>query len=109
MRRGVDDLGRTRTLFDPNGNTQTYSYYDSTKDAWLEKQCGALNRCTTFDYDANGKVTVLTDNEGNTTLSSYDALGRALRVAGPIYTDPTRNARAPVAEVAFGPVGLVSL
>ena len=85
--RTLDGLGRIKNLVDPNDNAQTYVYYGAAKDSRLEKTCDALNRCTTLDYDANGNVTSITDNDGNATLTQYDALNRPVRIVQPAYMD----------------------
>ncbi len=104
-RRKLDALGRMQSLTDPNGNRQTFHYYDADQDARLHQQCDALNRCSSFDYDNNGNVIQLTDPVGNSTLSDYDALNRPVRVVGPVYNDPTYGNVRPVSHYHYDPLG----
>jgi uncharacterized protein RhaS with RHS repeats len=55
-RRTLDMLGRMRHLLDPNSHAHIFTYYGPEQDVWLQQACDALNRCTTFDYDANGNL-----------------------------------------------------
>ncbi|MBK1707457.1 RHS repeat domain-containing protein, partial [Halochromatium glycolicum] len=104
-RRTLDVLGRMRALIDPNGNAETFTYHGPEQDARLEQSCDALARCTTFDYDANGNVTVLTDNAGHTTLTTYDALDRPVRIVEPAYDDPTLGTVRPVTVYVYDTLG----
>ncbi len=113
-KRDIDPIGRMRSLTDPNGNAETFSYYDAANDGRLEKQCetaatsSSIARCTTFIYDDNGNVTVLTDNAGNLTQSDYDALNRPVRIVEPVYTDPVHGSVRPVTRYTYTLLGQIS-
>ena len=110
-KRDIDPIGRMRSLTDPNGNAETFSYYDAANDGRLEKQCEAPEtstaspRCTTFNYDNNGNVTSIIDNAGNSTLTFYDALNRPVRIAEPVYTDPVHGQVRPVTRYSYDLLG----
>lgn len=104
-RRDIDPVGRMRSLTDPNGNTEAFSYFDAANDGRMEQRCDAENRCTSFGYDSNGNVTVITDNAGNSTLVTYDALNRSIRIAEPVYNDPVHGQVRPVTRYTYDLLG----
>ncbi len=114
-KRDVDAIGRTRKRTDPNGFSTTYQYYGSIEDGRLEKQCeppaleGATPRCTTFDYDNNGNVTLIVDNAGNAIEVTYDALNRPVRIVEQSYTDALLGqVRRPVTTYTYDLLGNVT-
>ena len=108
--RTLDLEGKPRTVTDPNGNSTSYTYYDSTGDGRLKTIADALNHRTTFGYDANGnavQVTV-TGSDGSTTrttLSFFDELDRPVRIVGPSYTDAALGVIRPVTQYVYDNLG----
>ena len=92
--RTLDGLGRELRRLDPNGNTTAFTYYGATQDGRLQKTCDGENRCTTFEYDANGNVLCLIDNLNQDTDTQYDALNRPVRIAQATYTGDLYRHRA---------------
>jgi YD repeat-containing protein len=107
--RTLDLDGRPRTVTDPNGSTVMYEYYGPERDGRLKTKIDPMGRATTYDYDANGNVTVVTDALGRTTITAYDELDRPTRVAGPVYTDPTRGLIRPVTRTTYNLLGFVTM
>jgi RHS repeat-associated protein len=116
VKRTLDLDGKTRTITDPNGNTVTYEYYDSTKDGRLKKitqpkiQSFRQGRATQFDYDGNGNVTTVTDipadgSASRTTTTSFDELNHPTRIVGPQYTDVTYGLIRPVTKYGYDKLG----
>ena len=96
-RLGLD--GRTLAVTDPNGGMVSYEYYGDDRDRRLKRTVDPVGRSTVLDYDANGNAVSVTDNLGHVTLSFYDELNRAVRVAGPQYTDRTPGAATNGAQI----------
>jgi RHS repeat-associated protein len=83
----LDITGRTRSVVDPNGNAKNFEFYGIERDGRLKYAYDALNRKTTFDYDANGNRASVTDNLNRTSSTSYDELNRPVRVVGTLNYD----------------------
>ena len=103
--RTLDGLGRELKRLDPNGNTTTYIYYGAAQDGRLQKTCDGENRCTTFEYDANGNVTRLIDNLNQDTATQYDALNRPVRIAQAPYPDTVLGAVRPITCYSYDLLG----
>ncbi len=103
--RTLDSLGRELRRLDPNGNTTTYIYYGAAQDGRLQKTCDGENRCTTFEYDANGNVTRLIDNLTQDTVTQYDALNRPVRIAQATYPDTVLGAIRPITCYSYDLLG----
>jgi len=79
--------GQVTSIKDANGNQATTTY-----DAfgYLSTVKNALNQTVQSTYDPRyGNVMFDTDINNQTTKYSYDALGRLLKVVGPLDTDST--------------------
>jgi YD repeat-containing protein len=89
----ADSMGNSVAYtLDGMGNRTGENVYDSTSslaqtktrvfDAYsrLQKEIGAVNEITTYQYDNQGNLTVLTDPNGNSTAKAYDALNRLAQV-----------------------------
>lgn len=108
--RTLDANGRPRSATDANGNTTTYTYYDSTGDGRLKAITDAGNHRTDFVYDANGNATTVTvtGNDGSTTRATrifYDELNRPVRSVGPQYPDATLGSIRPVTKTVYDSLG----
>ena len=108
--RKLDISGRPVSVTDPNGNSTRYEYYGPSKDGRLYRQYDAVGRFVEFDYDNNGNVTKVSDNltpldPNRTTLTNYDELNRAVRIAGPGYTDVVLGAIRPVTKYVYDNLG----
>jgi RHS repeat-associated protein len=114
--RTLDLSGKTRTITDPNGNTVTYEYYDSSRDGRLKKvtqpriQSFASGHAIQYDYDGNGNVITVTDipadgSATRTTTTTYDELNRPVRIVGPAYTDATLGTIRPVTIYSYDNLG----
>ena len=108
--RTLDANGRPRSVTDPNGNSTTYVYFDSTGDGRLKTITDAGNHRTDFIYDANGNVTTITvtGSDGTTTRATkigYDELNRPTRSVGPQYTDATLGNIRPVTKTVYDNLG----
>ena len=101
----LDLSGKPRSSTDPNGNSISYIYYDSTKDGRLKQTIDAANRSTTLDYDPNGNIISVTDNLNRTTLTQYDELNRPTRIVGPIYSDAALGNIRPVTSFTYDALG----
>jgi len=96
IKRTYDFAGRVKSTTDPNGNVAQSIYYGPEKNGRLKQQIEPADandtsapsgRATTFDYDALGNVTDITDNAGRITHTDYDPLSRPLRIVSPIVHD----------------------
>lgn len=105
---GLDITGRSRNVVDPNGNAQSFEYYDATRDGRLKFAYDALNRKTTLDYDANGNRTSVTDNLNRLSLTTYDELNRPTRRVGAPYTDATYGNIRPLTKTSYDNLGNVT-
>jgi RHS repeat-associated protein len=122
--RTLDVDGKPRTVTDPNGNTTTYTYHDSTQDGRLKSvtspkiQTFTSGRQSKVKYDANGNVIQTfegTDANGapipdggaapRSTYTEYDELNRAIRVVGPAYTDAAFGLISPVVKYSYNALG----
>jgi len=104
----LDLAGKPRSMKDPNGSETTFEYYGPEKEGRLKVQRDALNRATTYDYDANGNVSSVTDHLGRTTTTTYDELNRPVRVVGPAYTDAALGTIRPVTRYRYNPLGFLT-
>jgi RHS repeat-associated protein len=83
--------GFTSTYIDPPGATapRTRTYYDalgrasSVKHYLKVTSTSAVARSTTYDYDARGNRSTVTDPAGNVWSYSYDARGRLTSATDP--------------------------
>ncbi|MBW2046567.1 MAG: hypothetical protein JRI96_17110, partial [Deltaproteobacteria bacterium] len=74
---------RITTTTDENGHYKTV-YYDAYGRATkIEEHNNADTYTTTYEYDTQGNLTRLTDNQSNTTQIRYDSLGRKIRMDDP--------------------------
>jgi RHS repeat-associated protein len=76
------DLMGNRTkeeIFDTNGTVvKTHSrQFDALSR--LQQDIGAYNQTTSYQYDANGNLTQVTDANGHATQHAYDSLNRLIR------------------------------
>ncbi len=101
----LDLDGKPRAVTDANNITSQTEYYGPEKDGRLKRQLDALGRATTYDYDASGNTTAVTDNLGRTTLTGYDELDRPVRLAGPQYTDLSLGAIRPLTKNTYDTLG----
>jgi RHS repeat-associated protein len=109
--RTLDADGKPRTITDPNLATTTLVYYGPERDGRLHQRIGPptpaapAGQTTTFDYDAAGNVTAVTDHLGRTTLTTHDELGRPVRVVGPAYADSVLGTIRPVTRSVYDLLG----
>lgn len=84
-----DAIGRPTTVTDPAGN-QTLSTYDGEGDLLtttareLHAMLGAIDRTTTYQYDAARHLTATTDALGHAWHYQYDPLGRVTTISDPL-------------------------
>ncbi|MEU1894836.1 DNRLRE domain-containing protein [Streptomyces pristinaespiralis] len=71
-----DSYGQLTKAIDANGNPTTNSGFGPT--GYPATITDALNKSTTFVYDARGQVTEVTDALGKKTTQTYDTFGRPL-------------------------------
>lgn len=80
-----DELGRAIALRDSAGRIKLSYEYDANGN--VTKVTDALNHATTMTYDALDRVNTSTDAAGQVTAYQHDAAGRVVKV-----TDPRGNA-----------------
>ena len=93
-----DDLGRPETITDPLGNTSSFVYspggmllsstdangvttsyaHDAAGQTTGVSYSDGVTHPVTYDYDADGRLLVMTDTSGSSTFT-YDSLGRVKR------------------------------
>jgi len=85
-----DGDGNRQTLVSANGNTTSYGYDHLGRQTALTLPTITLYNNTTTapvqttSYDADGNVARETDGKGDTTLSSYDPMGRLVAQTNPV-------------------------
>ena len=101
-----DIAGRPVLTIDASGNQVARSYHGDSALGQLKSVVvtpgGSTARTVTLAYDTIGRLNKVTDTAGNTSLTTYDGLGRRYRVIGPVYTDGTSaSQRRPVTRYAY--------
>lgn len=95
---GYNTAGQVTSIDGPlagTGDTTTLDYYDCTTGSQcgqLESVTNALGHITNYNsYDANGRLTQMTDANGLATAYTYDLRGRVLTQVQTPPTGPTRT------------------
>jgi RHS repeat-associated protein len=76
----MDSLGRTRQLPGNNGQLVTHTYDNNSN---LKTRTDATGRVTSYDYDAQNRVTKTTAPDGGITFYAYDSEGNLRNVTDP--------------------------
>ncbi|MFC1637727.1 RHS repeat-associated core domain-containing protein, partial [Candidatus Margulisiibacteriota bacterium] len=74
-----DKLGRLTAKTNPDGSTQTYTYYDSSNRIEVKDE---NNNISTYRYDNLGRLIEVNQPEGSTIRYEYDPLSRITMVSG---------------------------
>ncbi|MFI6513831.1 polymorphic toxin-type HINT domain-containing protein [Streptosporangium sp. NPDC050855] len=96
-RYGYDSAGRATHAVDAEERTITTAFDKAgrmtsiTSPSYTPPGSSALTPTRRYDYDAAGQLTTFTDERGYVTTTTYDALGRAVRVTDPGPSGPGGN------------------
>ncbi|WP_437538621.1 RHS repeat-associated core domain-containing protein [Sorangium sp. So ce726] len=114
-----DGAGHVEFAYDPCGRLIERSFSDGRKDKIVVDPLGRMECVTSgevsceYTRDARGRVvreTVTQGNQRTTTETAYDALGNAVRTAGPFGAmDIARDVVGRAVEVALGAAGVLRL
>lgn len=78
------DTGEIQQRTDPCGYPTTYEYSSTYYGGFPTTITNALNQNTTYGYDPNtGDITSITDPNSQSTIKSYDIMGRLTQVSYP--------------------------
>ncbi|MFF4599833.1 LamG-like jellyroll fold domain-containing protein [Amycolatopsis sp. NPDC001319] len=94
----VDQRGLPTSMTDPNGNTTTYAYDEAGQAAVTTAptvnaesgggQASPVHPVSTAGYNTFGEPVEAVDPDGNQITTVYDAIGQAVSVTRPDYTQP---------------------
>ncbi|WP_329428677.1 polymorphic toxin-type HINT domain-containing protein [Streptosporangium sp. NBC_01495] len=94
VKYGYDNAGLVTHSVDPEGRTIVSAFdkagrlVSDTASSYTPPGATALTPKISYDYDAGGQVTKVTDQRGYVTSTEYDALGRPVRVTDPGPSGP---------------------
>ncbi|MDO8663129.1 MAG: SpvB/TcaC N-terminal domain-containing protein [Candidatus Omnitrophota bacterium] len=73
----------SRTITDENSHYKTEYYDVYGRVVKIEEHNGSQTYTTTYEYDAQGNLIKVTDNQNNITQIWYDSLGRKIKMDDP--------------------------
>ncbi|MDE1461737.1 RHS repeat-associated core domain-containing protein [Spartinivicinus poritis] len=109
----LDILGRKRSTTYPDGTQAQFVYYGADNNGWLKttispSPTSLTGKQTHYEYNKNGQVIKVSDQEGRSTLTEYDSLGRAIRVVSPVYDDKLLKRVRPVTRYTYNNLGFLT-
>ncbi|RDH41942.1 DUF6531 domain-containing protein [Zooshikella ganghwensis] len=106
----LDLIGRKRITTYPDGTQAFFEYYGAEQNGWIKTTTSPTatdpkGKTIHYEYDHNGQVVKVTDQDGRSTLTQYDSAGRAIRIVSPSYEDIELGKVRPVTHNTYNSLG----
>ncbi len=108
---GYDTRGLKTAVTDPRGNTTNFTYdtvgrqTQATLPAVAIDGGGSDRPTSVVGFNTFGETAQVKNPNGNITMTTYDALGRRVRIEHPAYTPPGGSALSPTETYSYDLVG----